>query len=116
MDYLRQLVESFCGISEPISAALLEEEGIYSRSESEAWLNDVVVTMSQEQREALATIVRKERQSALIDALVVFDQELGDGDLEWVYEGIEVKYHADGLSLHQQYIGQLSGDDWSSNR
>jgi hypothetical protein len=113
MSYSRQLVERLLGISEPISAALLEQEGIYSRAESESWINDAVETMNAEQREALITIVTKERQQALLDALVVLDEDLGSGDLELVYEGLPVDMDADGMSLHQQFLGELAGDDWS---
>jgi hypothetical protein len=113
MNYLRQLVDKFMDIAAPISATLLEQEGIYSRADSESWINDAVDSMDTEQREALIAIVTKERQQALLDALVLLDEELSSGDLELVYEGENVDFHADGLNLHQQFLGQLAGDNWS---
>jgi hypothetical protein len=113
MNYLRQLVDKFMDIAAPISATLLEQEGIYSRADSESWINDAVDSMDTEQREALIAVVTKERQQALLDALVLLDEELSSGDLELVYEGENVDFHADGLNLHQQFLGQLAGDNWS---
>src|SRR5262249_46186832 len=101
-----QLVEDTSGIAEK----LLREEGIWSRAPGAKVENAFVKSLTDEQRDLLAKMVRDERVSAIGTALSNLTWWLLCRDVGLTYRGEPMPFELSGMGLHGDYIGRL--DDW----
>jgi len=111
-EYRRYFVDGFVEQSSSIGCQLISKEGIYSKANSDQWINDVISSLSSEQIKAVKEIIKQERDCALHDALVFLDEELHLNDTQILHKGKPMHFNKTGLTLFQEYIGRRAGDSW----
>jgi hypothetical protein len=101
-----QLVEDTSGVTEK----LLREEGIWSRAPGAKVENAFVKSLTAEQRNLLADMIRDERISAIGMVLANLTWWLLCRDVGLTFRGKPMPFELSGMGLHGDYIGRL--DDW----
>jgi hypothetical protein len=108
-DY-REIIDALVGRTTSIAERLLREEGVYSRAPADEALNDFARSLTDEQRESLATICRAERVSAIHDALAELSWWIDVKGVSLAVDGVEMPVDESGMGLHGDFMGRL--DDW----
>jgi hypothetical protein len=93
-----------------ISARLVRQESIYSRSLDAGEENKFVSGLKESDREILARMLEEERKAAIHDVLADFTWWIDAQNVEWSVNGTKMKVDLSGMGLHGDYIGRL--DDW----
>lgn len=101
-----QLVEDTNGVSE----RLIREEGIFSRAKGAHAQNAFVESLTKEQRELLAQMIRDERVSGIGAVLANLTWWLLCRKVGLTFRGKPMPYDLSGMGIHGDYIGRL--DDW----
>jgi uncharacterized protein DUF6547 len=101
-----QIVEATSGVGEK----LLREEGIFSRAPAAKIENAFVKSLTAEQRELLAEMIRSERISAIGTVLSNLTWWLLCRDVGLTFRGQPMPFELSGEGIHGDYIGRL--DDW----
>jgi len=98
--------------SHSVSEKLVAQEGIFSRAPADEALNSLVRSLSTEQQDLLAKMLRAERTAAIHDVLAVLSWWLEAGGLAFTFHGESMPVDLSGMGLHGDYIGRQRGWDW----
>lgn len=101
-----QLVEDTNGVSE----RLIREERIFSRSTGAQAQNAFVKSLTKEQRNLLAQMIRDERVSGIGAVLANLTWWLSCRKVRLTFRGKPMPFDLSGMGIHGDYIGRL--DDW----
>lgn len=93
-----------------VSERLVRESGIYSKALGKDTENEFVQSLTQHQRELLATIFRQERVDAIHNVLATLTWWLLCRDVGLTFRGEAMPFELSGMGMHGDYIGRL--DDW----
>ena len=93
----------------------LGESGVYSGSAEDAAANDLVTSLSGQQRDVLAEMLRQERVSAIHDVLAAFTWWLLCREVGLTFRGKPMPFQLSEMGLHGDYIGRLDGWEWPSD-
>ncbi len=93
----------------------LRESGVYSGSAEDAAANDLVTSLSGQQRDVLAEMLRQERVSAIHDVLAAFTWWLLCREVGLTFRGKPMPFQLSEMGLHGDYIGRLDGWEWPSD-
>lgn len=110
MSVYKEIIDSLVKDSNSISSQLILKHGIYSKVKGEEKYNELVSSLSQEQRILLAEMMNKERISAFHDVLASLTWWIECKEVTLCYKGNEMPVELSGMGLHGDYIGRL--DDW----
>lgn len=98
--------------SRGLSERLVLDEGVFSRAPEQQRLNLFVRSLSEDQRELLATMLHEERTSSIHDVLAVLSWWIEVRELGFTFEGRPMPGDLSGQGLHGDYIGRLLGWEW----
>ena len=98
-----------------VNARRLGESGVYSGSAEDAAANDLVTSLSGQQRDVLAEMLRQERVSAIHDVLAAFTWWLLCREVGLTFRGKPMPFQLSEMGLHGDYIGRLDGWEWPSD-
>lgn len=112
MSIYKEIIDNLVEDSNSITAKLILNEKLYSRSEDEAIYNDFVSNLNDKQRIILADMMKKERRSAFHDVLASLTWWIDCKEVTLCYEGNEMPVQLSGMGLHGDYIGRLSDWEW----
>jgi hypothetical protein len=107
-----QLVEDTSGVAEK----LLREEGIWSRAPGAKVENAFVKSLTAEQRNLLAEMIRNERVSAIGMVLSNLTWWLLCRDVGLTFRGEPMPFELSGMGPHGDYIGRLDDWEWPSEK
>jgi hypothetical protein len=97
-----------------LTERLVRESGKYSNAVDSEKFNAFVASLTQEQRELLATMFREERIGAIHDVLAFLTWWLLCRDVGLTFGGEPMPFELSGMGLHGDYIGRLHGWEWPS--
>ncbi len=104
------LIDDLVSRTPALSARLLRERSVVGMPEEDRAVNAIVARLSEEEREALAAFLERERAGAFHDVLAAFT-EWSDGGLGRSYQGKQLCVGYEG-GLHQDYVGRRMGWEW----
>jgi hypothetical protein len=95
-----------------VSARLVLTDGQFSKAEGHEVFNAFVATLSPDQRETVAGMLRWERSSAIHAVLALLSWWLQTRDLGLTYRGEPMPTDLSDMGLHGDFIGRQQGWDW----
>jgi hypothetical protein len=98
--------------SHGLSERLVRGSGIYSKAPSEEAANAFVRSLTPEQRNLLADMLRHERTGAIHDVLAVLSWWLSCGGVGLTFHGQPMPFELSDMGLHGDYVGRLDGWQW----
>jgi hypothetical protein len=107
-----QLVEE---TSKGVSERLVRDSGIYSKAPGKAAANELVQTLSKQQRELLATMLRQERVGAIHDVLAVLTWWQQCREVGLTFRGNPMPFELSGMGMHGDFVGRLDDWEWPSD-
>jgi hypothetical protein len=100
--------------SNGVSERLLRESGIYTKAQGESAANEFAQSLTEQQRELLATMLRQERVGAIHDVLTALTWWRACREVGWTFRGITMPFDLHGMGMHGDYIGRLDDLEWPS--
>jgi hypothetical protein len=98
--------------SQSIGDRLIREEGIYARAPGYDAHNTFIASLTSEQRELVAEMLRKERTSTIHDVLAGLTWWLLCGEVGLTFQGRPMPFDLSGMGLHGDYVGRCQGWQW----
>lgn len=95
-----------------VTVRLVRESGNYSNAVGSEKFNAFVASLTQEQRELLATMLREARIGAIHDGLAELTWWLLCREVGLTFRGEPMPFELSGMGLHGDYIGRLDGWEW----
>ncbi|MFN5944386.1 MAG: DUF6547 family protein [Phycisphaerae bacterium] len=95
-----------------LTERLVRESGKYSNAVDSEKFNAFVASLTQEQRELLAMMLREERIGATHDVLAELTWWLLCRDVGLTFRGEPMPFELSGMGLHGDYMGRLGGWEW----
>ena len=93
-----------------VTAKWIEKDG-YPKLEENKKINELLRSLSKEQRALLAKIVTEAKQEGIHDALVYIDEMMDLDGLEIYQNGVKMECgHFE--SMHFDFICRCEGDEW----
>ena len=77
-----------------------------------AEFNALLATLEPTQRELLASVLLRERRSAVHDTLAVLSARYENEGVVWSHEGLPLPMALSGMGLHGDFAGRLDGWEW----
>ncbi len=115
VDVYRQIIDQLVERSPSLGARLVTEEAIYSKAPAFRHTNDLVRTLTPEQRAILAEMLTLERESAIHDVLAALTWWIDCHDVGLTYQGkphaspVERDGAARGLRRSTRRLGMAEG-------
>lgn len=110
LELYKSFVDGLVERKESITARRVLSEGLPNTANN-AQDNQILSTMSQEQRELLAKLLTQERISGMHDTLSYINELMDLEDLKLIQDG-EALDNNNFESLHYDFISRLEGDEW----
>lgn len=109
LELYKSFVDGLVERKESITARRILSEGLPNTADN-AQDNQILSTMSQEQRELLAKLLTQERISGMHDTLSYINELIDLEDLKLIQDG-EALDNNNFESLHYDFISRLEGDE-----
>ena len=110
LELYKSFVDGLVERKESITARRVLSEGLPNTADN-AQDNQVLSTMSQEQRELVAKLLTQERISGMHDTLSYINELMDLEDLKLIQYG-EALDNNNFESLHYDFMCRLEGDEW----
>ena len=107
----KAVIDDFVERTPSLGARLVLEEGVFSTAASASELNDLVGSLSYEQRRVLSRMLAEERRSAFHDVLAALTWWLDCRAVGLTYRGEPMPHSVEG-GMHLDYIGRLTEWEW----
>jgi hypothetical protein len=110
VDTYKQIIDSIVECSPSLGARLVNEQAIFSNAEGREKMNELVRSLTSEQRSLLAEMLTEERVGAIHDVLAELTWWIDCREVGLTYRGEAMPSQLSGMGLHGDYIGRQ--DDW----
>src|SRR6267378_6303628 len=115
VEIYKQIIDQLVERSPSLGARLVTEQGIYSKAPALQQTNELVRSLTSEQRALLAQMLNHERQGAVHDVLAALTWWIDCRSVGLTYEGQPMPVQLSGEGLHGDYVGRLDGRKWPHN-
>jgi hypothetical protein len=112
VEVYKQIIDQLVERSPSLGARLVAEQGIYSKAPALQHTNELVRSLTPEQRALLAEMLNHERQGAIHDVLAALTWWIDCRSVGLTYEGQPMPVQLSGEGLHGDYIGRLDRWKW----
>jgi hypothetical protein len=98
----------------PSIEARRAREGVWHRDPppDQVKFNELLRSLSPEQRETLAEMLQKTRDGGIHDTLVYLTDEFHGSGLRLSYPGIELPVEPFGTEMYYDWVARMAGDEW----
>jgi hypothetical protein len=100
--------------SRSVTQQLIVERGFFLETSDNARFNQLVRSLTSEQRELLGDMLLEERWGTIHDVLAVWTLWMSNG-LAFTFQGKPVPVDLSGMGLHGDFVGRRQGWEWPSN-
>jgi hypothetical protein len=114
-DAYKQIIDNLVERTPSLGARLIKEKAIYSNALGEEKMNELVLSLTKEQRQVLSEMLTFERMSAIHDVLADLTWWIDCREVGWTYRGETMPVQMSGMGLHGDYIGRLADWEWPKN-
>lgn len=108
----KSLVDAFAGLHDGVHRAWVVDRGAYPDFEENQNKNDLLKSLSKEQREVLADMLIEARRGGIHDTLVVLHDRIALNDGAYCEHGVRMELEPFGNTLYQDYVARREGDEW----
>jgi hypothetical protein len=113
VDAYKQIIDQLVRRSTSgVHERLVRESGIYLKSPVATCENELVASLSNQQREVLATMLRQERVSAIHDVLAELTWWLLCREVGLTFRGEPMPFELSGMGMHGDFVGRLDNWEW----
>lgn len=112
VEVYKQIIDQLVERSPSMGARLVAEQGVYSKAPALEKTNNLVRSLTQEQRKMLMQILAHERQSAIHDVLAALTWWIDCRGVGLTYQGQPMPVQLSGEGLHGDYVGRLADWQW----
>jgi hypothetical protein len=98
------------------SAFQIANKGIFSKSPAHQRFNELIASLSAEQRKVLADMLREERDGTICDVLAVLSWWVDCRGVGFTFKGESMPVDVSGMGLHGDYVGRRDGWGWPEKR
>lgn len=106
----KRIIDGLVADTPSLSARMVVDVGIFSRSVGAEALNELVRSLTSDQRLVLAMMLEHERKTAIFDVLAALTWWIDCRGLTFQYGNEPMPVQLSGEGMHGDYIGRL--DDW----
>lgn len=108
----KSFVETFASLHDGVHHAWIAERGAYPDLAENQRVNELLRSLSQEQRELLAEMMIDARQGGVHDALVALNDRMARNGGAYMEKGILMEVQPFGTELYYDYVCRKAGDPW----
>jgi len=112
VEVYKQIIDQLVERSPSLGARLVTEQGIYSKAPALKTLNELVESLTPQQRAVLAEILAHERWSAIHDVLAALTWWIDARNVGLTYRGEPMPTQLSEMGLHGDYVGRRDGWEW----
>ncbi|CAN5387438.1 hypothetical protein BH10PLA1_BH10PLA1_03690 [soil metagenome] len=98
-----------------VSERLLRDDGIYSKAPGDEAANKFVRSLTDEQKNLLADMLRRERFGAIGGVLADFTWWFCCRDVGFTFRGEAMPFELGGEGMHGDYVARSDGWEWPEN-
>ncbi len=115
VDAYKQIIDYLVERTPSLGARLIKEKTIYSNAVGMEKMNELVHSLTEEQREILTEMLTHERMSAIHDVLADLTWWIECREIAMTYRGETMPVQLSGMGLHGDYIGRRADWKWPKN-
>jgi len=98
-----------------LSSRLIREKGIYTKAPDYLKYNDLVKSLTTDQKEMLAEMFQHEREDAIHDVLAKLTWWIICHKVGLTFSDEPMPVDLSGMGLHGDYVGRKQGWEWPSD-
>ena len=108
----QSVVDALVARRECVLSRRVGEGRLWPEQADLAQFNELVASLTPEQREGVATLLTKAREGGIHDTLVEFSERSNREGLRFSQGGVELPHEPYGTEIYFDWIARCAGEEW----